>query len=476
MKKLKWLLVLIAFIPCVFMFTACKSERVVVGIEKSAESTSIVDVYTIKYSDGTTGSFSVTNGENGDDLNIEEIYNVAKENGYTGTFLEFLEDYLDVEVNSDNTVSAVNKAMQSSVIITCEFPTTSGSFLNSAKDIAVGSGAGVIYKLDKTSGDAYIITNYHVVYNSSSQTQTGISSKIMCYLYGADISRTYKLDSNNQKVYDLNGYPILEYSSGAISCEYVGGSMMQDVAVLKVTGSDVLKNSIAKEVEFVDSDFVQVGSKAIAIGNPEGKGFSTTEGIVSVDSENLTMTAADDQTSATFRVMRIDTAVNSGNSGGGLYNTDGKLIGIVNAKIIDSKIENIGYAIPSNVATKVADNIIRNSASITKKPKKATIGITIKAENSRSVYDEETDTISIVQEIYIDQISENSIADASNLSVGQKIKSITIKGTKYKITRLHQLVDLCWLLEIGDVISFEIEGVASPIMVAVTAESVSDVQ
>ena len=69
------------------------------------------------------------------------------------------------------------------------------------------------------------------------------------------------------------------------------------------------------------------------------------------------MTAANGRTEASFRVMRVDTAVNWGNIGGGLFDSDGNLIGIVNAKIVDESVENIGYAIPYNIAVSIAENI-----------------------------------------------------------------------------------------------------------------------
>ena len=482
MKKFRWLFLVLVIVPCVFLLAGC-NYKYVVGIERASQSTELVDVYTITYSDGSTSSFSVENGEDGTDLKIEDIYNVAKANGYTGTFLEFLDDYLDLEVKDD--VSAVNKAMLSSVVISVEFPVESGNFLNTTKDIAIGSGAGVIYKLDKSAGDAYIITNYHVVYNTSSNTSDKIASNIVCHLYGADTSATYKTDEDGNKIYkDLNGnivenaslgYPVVEYLGNAIECEYVGGSMQYDIAVLKVTNSSVLKNSDAKAVEVENSDFIDVGSKAVAIGNPKGEGFSTTEGVISVDSEYLTMTAADEVTQVTFRVLRIDTAVNNGNSGGGLYNSNGNLIGIVNAKIIDSSIENIGYAIPSNIATRVAESIIKNATETTKKAKKATIGITLSSKDSRSVYDSENDKISIVQDVYISEISENTLASTSALKAGDVIKSVSVKGVKYEITRMFQLIDLVWLFETGDVVSFEIEGKTDPVKIIITEQCFSEV-
>ena len=69
-----------------------------------------------------------------------------------------------------------------------------------------------------------------------------------------------------------------------------------------------------------------VGDSAIAIGNAQGYGVSASCGIVSVDSEYITMTAADGRTSVSFRVFRVDTAVNSGNSGGGLFDGQCRLI------------------------------------------------------------------------------------------------------------------------------------------------------
>lgn len=471
-KRLKYLLLIVLIIPCLFLFSAC-NQKVVVGIERSSASTSFKDIYTITYSDGSTSSFTVENGKDGEDLNIEDIYAVAQENGYSGTFLEFLKDYLEVETNIDNTQEVVSSALLSSVSITAEFPTNSGNFLQSSYDIAIGSGSGVIYKLDKSKGDAYIITNYHVVYNVNSILGDKISTNIKCYLYGADMSRDYKMNGNN-KVYDSNGFPIIEYYGNAISCEYIGGSMQYDIAVLKVSGSEILKNSDAVAVSTYNSDNVNVGSTAIAIGNPEGEGFSVTKGIVCVDSEYLTMKGADEATNVTYRVMRIDTPVNSGNSGGGLYNNSGKLIGIVNAKIIEDGVENIGYAIPSNIATRVANNIIAN-AGADKKAKKVTIGITLTSKNSHSVYNQEQGIIQIVEDVYIDDVTAGSLADSYGLKKGYQILSVTIRGVKYEISRLYQVVDLSWLMEIGDVVRFEIKDKTSTVNVIISSSHFSSV-
>ena len=165
----------------------------------------------------------------------------------------------------------------------------------------------------------------------------------------------------------------------------MGGSLYYDIAVLRIEDSEILASSSACAVEIADSDEVIVGESAIAIGNAQGYGISVSSGIVSVDSEYITMTAADGRTSVSFRVMRVDTAVNSGNSGGGLFDSTGKLLGIVNAKIVDDGVENIGYAIPSRVVVSIAENVLDYCyGSETERVQRAFIGVTVNAADSKA--------------------------------------------------------------------------------------------
>ena len=192
-------------------------------------------------------------------------------------------------------LTPLSKTMLSTVTIIC------GSNLSSS------AGSGIIYSIDKTKGDAYIITNQHVVYNVKT---------IDVYLYG------------------------MQLSAYAIPATYVGGSVTYDIAVLKIEGSEVLKNSYARAADFADSEQLRVYDRVYAVGNPEGSGLSATEGIISVASENISITGADGSL-LTMRVMRVDAAVNHGNSGGGLYDESGKLVGIVSAKEVSEDIDNM---------------------------------------------------------------------------------------------------------------------------------------
>lgn len=327
----------------------------------------------------------------------------------------------------DTVASAASNALRSAVHITCKFK-ASGYF----SDTYASGGAGVIYRLDKDKGDALIITNYHVVYSLNCNTKNKVSNNISVFLYG------------------------FEYSSQAIKAEYVGGSLYYDIAVLRITDSDILKKSDAVAVTVANSNEAYVGDTAIAVGNPEGYGLSVSAGIISVDSEYISMMAVDERTKVTFRVMRIDTAVNAGNSGGGLFDETGRLIGIVNAKIIDNSVENIGYAIPSNIAIAVADNILyycENSKLET--PYCAQPGIKVATADSCAQYDEEKDRVVISEVVKVSSVTEGSPADGV-LKKGDTIQAITVNGKTAKITREHHVNDCMLTVRAGDTVTFSI--------------------
>lgn len=294
-------------------------------------------------------------------------------------------------------------------------------------------GSGVIYKIDRDSGSAFIVTNYHVVYDSASNSKDGISEDIEIYLYG------------------------MEYEGYAISAEYVGGSLYYDIAVLYVENCEALKNSVYNSAKVTDSDGVAVGQTAIAIGNPEGYGISASLGIVSVNSEYITMTAADEVTTVSFRVMRVDTAVNSGNSGGGLYNDRSELIGIVNAKIIDQTVENIAYAIPANVAFAVADNIIDNCFEKDNRTvMRAVLGVTLGVTESWAEMDTELGILTIREKVGVTEVSRGSIGEGI-IEVGDIIKSITVGGETKQVTRRYHIIDEMLNARMGDTVTVTVE-------------------
>ena len=343
-------------------------------------------------------------------------------------------DNYNVTINGADTDNAsAAKALLSAVSVKCVYQTTS---YGSAYQPGVSSkektsyGSGVIYKLDKEQGDAYIITNYHVVYHSQSNTENGISNKISVFLYG------------------------LENEAYAIPATYIGGSMNYDLAVLKVDGSRILAESHAAAVTFADSDNVAVLDKAIAVGNPEALGISATLGHINVDSEYITMEGADGSTTIQIRVMRMDTAVNSGNSGGGLFNNRGELIGIVNAKLNNS--DNMSYSIPSNFVKSVVDNILYYcDGTSLEGVYRCYLGITVSATKLYTVYDEERGTVLKREVVGVTGVENGSLAKGV-LKEGDVINSITIDGAVYEVDRMYVVTDSMLNARVGSLVSVNI--------------------
>ena len=350
---------------------------------------------------------------------------------------------ITIEGTTGSTAYAAAMGLRSAVSVYCTFTTTSGgsSFWNPLPSTSTyyTTGSGVIYRLEN-DGSAFIITNYHVVYDSSSNTKNKISDKIYVYLYG------------------------LESDAYAISASYVGGSANYDIAVLRVEKSEVLAEAMASgaaaAVTVGNSDDIMPGETTIAVGNPSATdlaGLSVTKGVVSVSSEYITMNTANGSGEVDFRVIRTDAPVNSGNSGGGMYNERGELIGIVNAKVSSSSIENIGYAIPSNVARAIADNVIdycygKDCESVMR----GLLGITLKTVALSTAYNTETGSIVRTETVAISQVSAGGLADGI-LKANDVVKSITVGDRTVKIERSYQLIDAMLDVRVGDKITIVIE-------------------
>ena len=345
-------------------------------------------------------------------------------------------------VTEDSSVPfATAKGLQSAVSITCTFQ--SKNFWGQTST-STSAGSGVIYKYDRAAGEAFIITNYHVVFNESTNA---VSEDINVYIYGS------------------------EYTSLKVPAEYVGGSPTNDIAVLHISESDTLKVSDCAAVTVADSEELAIGSTAIAVGNPEGMGISASCGIISVDSEYITMSSVNGAGQVKFRVMRIDTAVNPGNSGGGLYNASGELIGIVNAKISSNSVENIAYAIPSNLAITVADNIIRNCYQKTNTSAlKATYGFTVAISDTTAIYDTDSGFMRIKETVRAAEISSNGGLASDVLQAGDIFLSATVGDYTIEITRMYHMVDLTLRINAGDELTFKIlrNGIEQTVSVTVT--------
>lgn len=437
-KKTIFALVVVLVVALGVSLCACNDSsannyyNTVVSITKT-KTEGLVDTYTITFSDGSTYDFTVTNGRNGVDgedgtnakITVEDLYEAAKTAGYTGTLADFINENLQVTA-PEAVSSMVSKAAYGTVMVVSNFTKDGTTAYASA-------GSGIIYKLDKENGNAYVVTNYHVVYDSDADTSDHVSNDVVVMLYGS------------------------EYLDYAIPATYVGGSMTYDIAVLKIENSEFLKSSNATQAVLGSSESVSAGDTAIAIGNAKGSGTSVTAGIVSVDSEYLEMTAADEKTDVTYRVMRIDTPVNKGNSGGGLFNAQGEVIGIVNAKNVESTVESIGYAIPVDLVKKVVDNLLYyNVTTGEKNGYKPILGITVSGLDSKAVYDAAKQKSVVKENVTVKSVAAGTAAETAGFKEGDVITKVKLGGKEYETDRMYKLIDLVLLQHVGDEVEYTV--------------------
>ena len=416
------------------------------------------------YTDGGTGDGASDGGDTGgEDPNT----NGSGVGTGTGSDLtdneddstpEFLPGFGESDIGSVDLTSS-SRALLSSVSILSHFERYYGSDFGYTYDEGATqaykvNGSGVIYKLDREAGDAYVITNFHVVSHYESITANGVSDDIDVYLYGQE-NKNYVMKAT-----------------------YVGGSMTQDIAVLRIEDSEVLRNSYALPLTAADSSLVSTFDTVVAIGNSEGEGIQATTGVISVDNEDLSLTGADHRTTITLNVMRISAAINEGNSGGGLFNPDGKLIGIVVAKKIGSDVDNVAYAIPANRFLAMADSIIDSCNGTTETSlTRCMLGFTMNSDVKGIRIDPETGKIHKVSLVKIDTIVSGSILEGK-ISTGDVVKYIVVDGERIEVTQIYMLIELMFKARVGSVVTIGIErdGIEASFTVTMTEETLSVVR
>lgn len=446
------------------IFAGCGSEKGIVSVEKTS-SAGLTDTYTITYSDGTKGSFSVTNGKDGA-VTAEDAYETYKKiYGEDLTYDEFLKKYLTVE--DVGITEAVNSSLLSSLKVACEFEVYSlsggGIFGQPSYTLrpVIQQGSAVIYKMEEEY--TYLITNYHVIYNSDAQGSKECQ-RMYAYIYGSE--QTPYLDSAS------GSYVYGEY---AIECEYIGGEISYDIALLRARTKDIKKyNADAVAVEIEENFFV--GDTVYSVGNTEGLGIAVNSGVISVDSEFITLKI--DGKARSYRSIRMDAAIHEGNSGGGLFNSDGKLIGINHAG--SSETSSMNYAIPGAIVKGVADSVLRTfDGAEAVGIKKCVLGVTLQGVNSRFVYDTESGLGKIKEDISVTAVTENGIAQNLGIRVNDKIDSITVNGNLYFLDRYFQLGDILLSVCAGDKIEigYTRDGAAlKTSLYSVKAENLADVE
>ena len=313
-----------------------------------------------------------------------------------GTIATGTGNYVSLSDYSDTSVYAANKILPSIVGIEIEYSVNSVfSMFGNGQSTATASGSGIII-----SENGYILTNNHVV--DSSQTNS-----------------FYELSSANKVTVSL--YNTDKKYEGKI----VGQDSQTDLAVVKIEAEGLTA------AEFADSDGIKVGEFAMAVGNPLGLGSSTTTGIISAVNRKIT-----DTEGKTYSLIQTDAAINSGNSGGALVNSEGKVIGVNTMKVSSTGVEGMGFAIPINSTVDITDQLIQY-----KKVKRPYIGI-----SGMDLDDQTAKANNLVLGVYVKSVDDFSAAQKAGLKPGDVITSADGKN----ITTMDELNEIKNKHSIGD--------------------------
>ena len=325
-------------------------------------------------------------------------------------------DAVSLSNYSDTSVYAANKILPSIVGIKIEYNVTSSlysMFGNKQQSTATASGSGIIIR-----SDGYILTNNHVVNSSSNNSYYEISeaTKISVKLY------------NDETEYEA---------------KIVGQDEQTDLAIIKIDKSDLTA------AELADSNQVKVGEFAMAVGSPLGMESSITCGVISALNRQIT-----DSDGKTFTLIQTDAAINSGNSGGALVNSEGKVIGINTMKVSSTGVEGMGFAIPISSTLDITDQLIQYN-----KVKRPYIGI-----GGIDVDEETAKDNNIVKGIYVKTIETFSSAEKAGIKVGDVI----IQADGKNVSTMDELNEIKNSHKIGDEMTLKINRDGKEVEVKVT--------
>ncbi len=310
---------------------------------------------------------------------------------------EISKELVDLVEYSDTSVAVAQKVLPSIVGIKIKY--SINSVFGSSEAEATGSGIII-------SKDGYIITNNHVVSTESS-------------------SSYYSIQEANKMTVNLYNDPT-EYEA-----KIIGTDEYTDLAVIKIEASELTPATLG------DSDQVKVGEFAMAIGCPLGLESTVTSGIVSAINRTVS-----DGAGSEYTCIQTDAAINSGNSGGALVNSNGDVIGINTLKLSGAGVEGMGFAIPINSTTDVVNQLIEYQTV-----KRPYIGI------SPVTVDEDTaKRYNLPSGVYVYTIENNSPAEKAGLQKGDVITKIA--GTE--ITTVNELNKEKNNHKIGETISLNV--------------------
>ncbi|RBA01959.1 S1C family serine protease [Staphylococcus arlettae] len=328
---------------------------------------------------------------------MNAIFNNVDNNGHNKD--GFLNGSIDDHKQYTNTMKSANKAIHSVVTVENNTSDDASSVQNETKEAGQENelGSGVVYK--KVDDSIFIITNAHVVGDKEQQKIT----------YGDDNETIGKV---------------------------IGTDKWSDIAVVK---AKIKKQSDIKAIKHGDSQKLVLGEPIIAVGNPLGVDFkgSISSGIISGLNRHVPVDIdKDDNYDVLMDAFQIDAPVNPGNSGGGIIDRDGKLVGIISLKISMDNVEGIAFAIPVNTALSTAQELEKKGE--VKYPNTG-----VKIIDTAELNDDAKASLQLPEDIdngvVIGEVQENSLAEKSGLQKNDVIVELDGKELEDKL-RYRQII------------------------------------
>ena len=313
---------------------------------------------------------------------------------------------------SELTVGEIIEKNENSVVEIVVEGTTEGMW--GQLQLMQGAGSGVVIRKD-----GYIATNYHVIEGAN---------KVQVTMHNGD--------SYNAKI--------------------IGSDRENDIAVIKVDAKDLTP------VEIGDSSKVKVGDLAVAIGNPLGQlGGTATAGIISALDRTLTIEGT------TLTLLQTDAAINGGNSGGGLFNSKGELIGIVESKASAVGVEGLAFGLPINSVSGIIDDMIEHPETAHKSKSTPAVGVVISEVSEQNAQYYGLDSAGV----YIAQVTGKN---AQTAGFQEKDRIVSINGKEVKTS--NDFIKTVRSNKVGDTVTVVVSRGGQEIEIKTVLEELSDTQ
>lgn len=323
--------------------------------------------------------------------------------------------------------------------------TTSGTMTSAYKKVQNAVVSVLNYKYTSSSSSSSDIYSLFGYGDSDSSDSGSSSSKKSLTLYSEGSGVIYTtangkgyIVTNNHVISGAAKVKVILASGQTIAAKVVGKDSTSDLAVLSIDSKYVTQTA-----SFGDSSSLQSGQTVIAIGSPEGSEYASTvtQGIISSPSRTITYN------SNQMTVIQTDAAINSGNSGGALVNSDGQVIGINSMKLSSSSsgdsVEGMGFAIPSNEVVTIVNQLVKKG-----KITRPQLGIKVAAiAELNSYYKKQLGiSTSLKKGLYVASVTSGSAAASAGIKKGDVItaadgKTVNDVATLHSILYSHNVGD-----------------------------------